>query len=112
MSDPYEFKQEHLGTWPDDTPHKQVYVPMCRHCKKEQAQHELNKCLFDSTSFTPMPEDEWVRWYVANTLIDVSGATTGRLSSNPPYISTSRPLTAQDIIQAHSLLTRKAWLKK
>ena len=96
----------------DDPPHKQVYVPMCRHCKKEQAQHELNKCLFDSTSFTPMPEDEWVRWYVVNTLIDVSGTTTGRLASNPLYISTGRSLTAQDIIQAHSLLTRKAWLKK
>jgi len=59
-----------------------------------------------------MPEDEWVRWYVANTLIDVSGATTGRIPSNPTQISTSRSLTAQDIIQAHSLLTRKAWLPR
>lgn len=35
---------------------------ICRHCKRASVDHAANKCLFDSTDWTPMSEDEWKEW--------------------------------------------------
>jgi hypothetical protein len=55
------------------------FTPTCRHCKATADEHvegdevSSGSCLFDSTSFDPMTESEWVEWR-KNMWADLAGA--------------------------------------
>jgi hypothetical protein len=38
------------------------FALICRHCRKTLAKHVGRKCLFDSSTWDPMTDEEWHAW--------------------------------------------------